>query len=123
VGYPTVKEDVGDQWPQEKLLPNQNGDESQINVDLAAHQHLEEKNSQHDREQFLNDRGQIISERKTVTVIGHFIFPSEYLGSDRISVLLYQRSDLDSNTEKTESKIPQACRMDRCPRSKAEGKA
>jgi hypothetical protein len=70
----SVEEDVSEKLPDKSLLPDEKGNQAQIDTEMSprhVHHHLQEEDSHHDKHQFLDDRGQAISKRKSGAIIGH----------------------------------------------------
>ena len=73
VRNPPVEEDVGDELPQKEFFPDEKRHQSKIESDLTAYDPLQKKESRHEDDQFLDDGGQAIAKRESVTVIGHSV--------------------------------------------------
>jgi len=71
VRNPPVEEDIGDELPQKEFFPDEKRHQSKIESDLTAYDPLQKKESRHEDDQFLDDGGQAIAKRESVTVIGH----------------------------------------------------
>jgi hypothetical protein len=69
-----VKEDVSEKLPDKSLLPDENGNQTQIDAEMSihhVHHHLQKEDPHHDEHQFLDDRGQTIPKRESGAIIGH----------------------------------------------------
>jgi hypothetical protein len=69
----SVEKNVGGQLPEIILFPDQYGDEPKVKIDPAVENHLEEIDSTHDDHQIFDHRGQTITKRVTVSIVGHFV--------------------------------------------------
>jgi hypothetical protein len=75
MGEPSVKKDVGKELPQEKLAPDQNRNESEVEIDAAADQHLKKEDRSHDDHQPLKHRRKTITKREMIALVSHVNLP------------------------------------------------